>query len=93
GGYGLRLDGNGRAVAGGMPMVAPSGVWDACSGAGTWKFEPRRDSGGIFPRGPRDRVTLSIEGCGPMRDWEVAGTAARPELFSVLGDARDLHSG
>ncbi|MEV6577426.1 hypothetical protein AB0M92_04570 [Streptomyces sp. NPDC051582] len=91
GAYTLRLGENGEAVAGGMPLVAPSGSWDTCSGTGWWKFEPRRESGGLFHRGPRDRVALSIDGCGPMRDWEVAGTAERPELFSVLGDAQDLH--
>nr|WSW60262.1 hypothetical protein OG513_17680 [Streptomyces sp. NBC_00998] len=91
GAYHLRLGENGEAVAGNMPLVAPKELWDTCSGTGTWKFEPEHESGGLFHRGPRDRVTLSIEGCGPMRDWEVAGTAERPELFSVLGDTQDLH--
>ncbi|MFI6148298.1 hypothetical protein [Streptomyces sp. NPDC051109] len=91
GAYRLRLGENGEAVAGNLAQVAPSGLWDTCSGTGTWKFEPRHESGGLFHRGPRDRVTLSIEGCGPMRDWQVAGTAERPELFCVIGDPQDLH--
>ncbi|MFK0217395.1 hypothetical protein ACIQWN_04290 [Streptomyces vinaceus] len=90
GAYRLRLGENGEAVAENLPLVAPAGVWDACSGAGTWTFERGRESGGLFDRA-RDRVTLRIEGCGPMRDWQVAGTAERPELFSVMGDPEDLH--
>ncbi|WP_328621167.1 hypothetical protein [Streptomyces sp. NBC_00354] len=87
----LKLGENGEAVADGMPLVERNGLWDSCSGTGTWTFEPRRESGGLFHRGPRDRVTLSIEGCGRMRDWQVAGTAERPELFCVIGDPEDLH--
>ncbi|MFE5770181.1 hypothetical protein ACFQ7O_17675 [Streptomyces sp. NPDC056485] len=90
GAYRLRLGENGEAVAGNLALVAPAGLWDTCSGTGTWKFEPARKSGGLFDR-TRDRVTLTIEGCGPMRDWQVAGTAERPELFCVMGDPDDLH--
>ncbi|MFF4851118.1 hypothetical protein [Streptomyces sp. NPDC001194] len=90
GAYRLRLGENGEAEAGNLAQVAPTGLWDTCSGTGTWTFEPGRGSGGLFDR-PRDRVTLTIEGCGPMRDWQVAGTAERPELFCVLGDPEDLH--
>ncbi|MEU8837816.1 hypothetical protein AB0D97_01625 [Streptomyces roseus] len=71
-------------------LVAPAGVWDGCSGTGTWTFERGRESGGLFDRA-RDRVTLRIEGCGPLRDWQAAGTAERPELFCVMGDPDDLH--
>ncbi|MEV0986030.1 hypothetical protein [Streptomyces sp. NPDC049949] len=90
GAYRLRLDENGQAVAGNLAQVAPTGLWDTCSGSGTWTFEQRRGSGGLFDR-TRDRVTLTIDGCGPMRHWQVAGTAERPELFCVLGDPQDLH--
>ncbi|MFE2876579.1 hypothetical protein ACFXG6_16930 [Streptomyces roseus] len=90
GAYRLRLGERGEAVAENLPLVAPAGLWDTCSGTGTWEFEPRRESGGLFDR-TRDRVTLTIEGCGPMRDWQAAGTAERPELFCVVGDPGDLH--
>ncbi|MGW8783049.1 hypothetical protein ACWGNM_33985 [Streptomyces sp. NPDC055796] len=90
GAYRLRLGENGEAVVGNLALVAPDGLWDTCSGTGTWTFEPRRESGGLFDR-TRDRVALKVEGCGPMRDWEVGGTAERPELFCVIGDAQDLH--
>ncbi|MFK0234421.1 hypothetical protein [Streptomyces vinaceus] len=90
GAYRLRLGENGEAVAENLALVAPAGVWDGCSGTGTWTFERGRGSGGLFDRA-RDRVTLRIEGCGPLRDWQVAGTAERPELFSVMGDQDDLH--
>ncbi|MFD7840406.1 hypothetical protein [Streptomyces sp. NPDC059761] len=90
GAHGLRLGENGEAVAENLAQVAPTGLWDTCSGTGTWTFEPGRGSGGLFDR-PRDRVMLTIEGCGPMRDWQVAGTAERPELFCVIGDPDDLH--
>ncbi|WP_406183347.1 hypothetical protein [Streptomyces sp. NBC_01006] len=88
----LRLSENGEAVADNMPLADPNaGPWDMCSGTGTWKFEPKRESGGLFHRGPRDRVTLTIPGCGRLDAWQVAGTAERPELFCVIGDPDDLH--
>ncbi|MFD9414047.1 hypothetical protein ACFWC9_04860 [Streptomyces goshikiensis] len=96
GAHRLRLDGNGAAEAGNLPLEDRSTtLWDACSGTGTWAFEPKgaaggpRSSGGARSSGAaRDRVTLTIEGCGRMVDWRIGGTAARPELFTVL-DASD----
>ncbi|WP_405756321.1 hypothetical protein [Streptomyces sp. NBC_00073] len=49
-------------------------------------FESQRGAGRPAAGGPRDRITLSIAGCGPLRDWHVAGTVARPQLFVVTGD-------
>ncbi|MFD3551218.1 hypothetical protein ACFWWA_03865 [Streptomyces goshikiensis] len=90
GAHRLRLDGNGAAEAGNLPLEDRSTVlWDACSGTGTWAFEPEGAAGGARSSGAaRDRVTLTIEGCGRMLDWRIGGTAARPELFTVV-DASD----
>ncbi|MFB6808605.1 hypothetical protein [Streptomyces sp. NPDC056387] len=86
GAYRLRLGEDGAAEAANLPLAEGHiGVWDSCSGTGTWRFEPQRDSGGLVHGGPRDRVTLTIEGCR-FGDWEVAGTAGRPELFYVDRD-------
>ncbi|MET9884996.1 hypothetical protein ABZZ20_18060 [Streptomyces sp. NPDC006430] len=87
GAYRLRLGENGEAVAENLPLVDEnSALWDTCSGTGTWTFEPRRESGHPASGGPRDRVTLTVAGCGRLRDWQVAGTAVRPELFVLTGD-------
>ncbi|WP_158708499.1 hypothetical protein [Streptomyces sp. NRRL S-244] len=88
----LRLGANGEAVADGMRLADPNAaVWDACSGTGTWTYEPRPERGRPGSGGVRDRVTLTIEGCGRLDALQVAGTAERPELFCVLGDPDDLH--
>ncbi|MGW2439443.1 hypothetical protein ACWCY1_22230 [Streptomyces goshikiensis] len=90
GAHRLRLDGNGGAEAGNLPLEDRSTtLWDACSGTGTWAFEPQDAAGGPGPSGgARDRVTLTIESCGRMLDWRIGGTAGRPELFTVV-DASD----
>ncbi|WP_369778525.1 hypothetical protein [Streptomyces sp. R33] len=86
GAYRLSLRENGEAEVGNLPPgKRNSGLWEACSGTGTWHFEPKHESGGIFHRGPRDRVSLSIGGCS-FGDWQVAGTADQPELFYVVRD-------
>ncbi|WP_327283931.1 MULTISPECIES: hypothetical protein [unclassified Streptomyces] len=87
GAYSLRLDENGEAEAGNLALVHGNArLWDNCSGTGTWTFESQRGAGRPAAGGPRDRITLSIAGCGPLRDWQVAGTVARPQLFVVTGD-------
>ncbi|MFG2714821.1 hypothetical protein ACGFX2_30330 [Streptomyces goshikiensis] len=85
----LRLDGNGGAEAGSLPLEDRSTtLWGACSGTGTWAFVPKGAAGAAGSAGgARDRVTLTIEGCGRMVDWRIGGTAGRPELFTVLDDS------
>ncbi|MCX4526442.1 MULTISPECIES: hypothetical protein [unclassified Streptomyces] len=89
GAHRLRLGGNGEAEAGNLPLEnRNTALWDACSGTGTWAFEPKGAAGGLGTSGgARDRVTLTIESCGRMVDWRIGGTADRPELFTVLDDS------
>ncbi len=87
GAYRLRLDENGEAEGINLPLVDENaGPWDSCDGTGTWTFAPQPEAGRPAHGGPRDRITLTIQGCGALRDWQAAGTADRPQLFVVKGD-------
>lgn len=87
GAYRLRLGEDGEAEGDSMPLVDENaGLWDSCSGTGTWTFVPQPEAGRPAHGGPRDRITLTIPGCGTLRDWQAAGTADRPQLFVVKGD-------
>ncbi|WP_157876315.1 hypothetical protein [Streptomyces sp. Root264] len=87
GAYRLRLGANGEAEGDNMPLVDENaGPWDSCSGTGTWTFVPQPEAGRPAHGGPRDRITLTIPGCGALRDWQAAGTVDQPQLFVVKGD-------
>ncbi|NNN31724.1 hypothetical protein HLK59_15370 [Streptomyces sp. S3(2020)] len=78
GAYSLRLGENGEAEGQNLPLVdAYATQWETCAGTGTWAFVPQR---------PRDRIVLTIPGCGALRDWQPTGSADRPQLFAVRGD-------
>jgi hypothetical protein len=87
GAYRLRLGENGTAEGQNLPLVDENaGLWDSCEGTGTWTFTPQPEAGRPARNGPRDRITLTIAGCGALRDWQAAGTVDRPQLFVVKGD-------
>ncbi|MEU6806515.1 hypothetical protein ABZ931_36850, partial [Streptomyces neyagawaensis] len=87
GAYRLRLGENGEAEGENLPLVDENaGPWDSCGGTGTWTFVPQPEAGRPARSGPRDRIMLTIAGCGGLRDWQAAGTVDRPQLFVVTGD-------
>ncbi|MFI8105968.1 hypothetical protein [Streptomyces sp. NPDC086023] len=82
-GSALLLEHEGRADFTSLPYA--DGLAEAaCTGEGTWTY---RESGELRRAG----VDLSAPGCPemPVNGWEVAGTAAQPELFLLVGDPDD----
>lgn len=76
----LELDAQGSATAEKLPVDDGFEVVDRCSGHGTW--EPR-----AADRLYRAAVVLAVPECGKASlVWELAGTAAEPELFVLIGD-------
>ncbi|MFG2293947.1 hypothetical protein [Streptomyces sp. NPDC048603] len=75
----LRLDADGRATA--EHLDQDDGFTSArpCGGTGTWTVRAATDL-------RRAGVDIRIDGCTSLNEWEVAGTAARPELFVLLED-------
>ncbi|MFI5865259.1 hypothetical protein [Streptomyces sp. NPDC051546] len=78
----LELDAQGTAMAEQLPVENGFEPVGRCSGPGTWKS---READG---RSYRAGVVLAVAECGAGASltWEVAGTAAEPELFVLIGD-------
>lgn len=76
----LELDAQGSATAEKLPVDDGFEVVDRCSGHGTWKLREA-------DRLSRAAVVLAVPECDKdARVWELAGTAAEPELFVLIGD-------
>lgn len=54
---------------------------DSCSGAGSWAYASER---GGDPW--RQRVRVSLHGCGSTLTWSVLGSPERPKLYHYVGD-------
>ncbi|MEV0010853.1 hypothetical protein AB0M10_27565 [Streptomyces sp. NPDC051840] len=78
---------DGTVTARGVATFDFDGEAQACTGTGTWSFDPGA--------GPWDQeVHVSVDDCpSDLGPWEVLGTAEHPKLFVYIGDpdAWDLY--